>query len=475
MQEKVDVTIIGAGSAGLSALRQVQKYTDNYIMVDHGPLGTKCARIGCMPSKVLISVAKDYHRRSVFDSEGIRGADQLKADIPAVMRHVRSLRDRFASAMVTATKHRAGDRLITGKAEIIAPNHLRVGDKEIETDSIIIAAGARPKVPDDWRVFGDRILTSDNIFEQQDLPRRIAVVGLGPIGLELGQSLSRLGLEITGFDMIESVGTITDPEINSEYLRILRKEFPIHLGAAVELREKNQSLLVKGPDVETIVDAAIVAAGVQPDLRGLGLENLGITLDKRGMPSFNADTMQIADLPVFIAGDTNGCRPILHEALDEGYIAGRNSSSNKAECYCRRTPLTIVFSDPEIALVGWTREQLENDKKTFVVGRADFAQQSRAKLEMRNQGLLHIYVDSKTAEILGAELICPGGEHLAHQLALAGQQKLSIFDVLQMPFYHPTIEEGLRTALQDAAKQLSDRHKSPALSLCGNCPETPLC
>jgi len=475
MQEKVDVTIIGAGSAGLSALRQVQKYTDNYIMVDHGPLGTKCARIGCMPSKVLISVAKDYHRRSVFDSEGIRGADQLKADIPAVMRHVRSLRDRFASAMVTATKHRAGDRLITGKAEIIAPNHLRVGDKEIETDSIIIAAGARPKVPDDWRVFGDRILTSDNIFEQEDLPRRIAVVGLGPIGLELGQSLSRLGLEITGFDMIESVGTITDPEINSEYLRILRKEFPIHLGAAVELREKNQSLLVKGPDVETIVDAAIVAAGVQPDLRGLGLENLGITLDKRGMPSFNADTMQIADLPVFIAGDTNGCRPILHEALDEGYIAGRNSSSNKAECYCRRTPLTIVFSDPEIALVGWTREQLENDKKTFVVGRADFAQQSRAKLEMRNQGLLHIYVDSKTAEILGAELICPGGEHLAHQLALAGQQKLSIFDVLQMPFYHPTIEEGLRTALQDAAKQLSDRHKSPALSLCGNCPETPLC
>jgi dihydrolipoamide dehydrogenase len=475
MREKVDVTIIGAGSAGLTALRQVQEYTDNYIIVDHGPLGTKCARIGCMPSKALISVAKDYHRRSVFDSEGIRGANQLSVDIPAVMHHVRSLRDHFASEMVTATKRRAGEHLIVGRAVIIAPNRLRAGDIEIETDSIIIAAGARPKVPDAWKSFGDRILTSDNIFEQQDLPRRIAVIGQGPIGLEFGQSLSRLGLEIAGFDMTNSIGRITDPEINSECLRILRREFPIHLGAVVEIQEQNQGLLVKQADIEITVDAVIVAAGVDHDLRGLGIENLGIALDERGMPPFNAGTMQISDLPVFIAGDINGCRPILHEALDEGFIAGRNSSSNKAECYCRRIPLTIVFSDPEVALVGWTHEQLRKNKRTFLIGRADFSQQSRAKLEMLNQGLLHIYVDSETARILGAELICPGGEHLAHQLALAAQHKLNIFEVLQMPFYHPTIEEGLRTALQDAAKQLSDKHKSPALSLCNNCPEQPLC
>jgi len=475
MQEKVDVTIIGAGSAGLSALRQVQKYTDSYIIVDHGPLGTKCARVGCMPSKVLIRVAKDYHRRGVFESEGILGSDQLRVDIPAIMRYVRSLRDLFVSAMVTTTKHRAGDHFMTGKAEIIAPNLLRVGDKEIETDSIIIATGARPKVPDAWKIYGDRILTSDNIFEQKELPRRIAVIGLGPIGLELGQSLSRLGLEIVGFDMAQTIGTITDPKINSECLRILRREFPIHLGAAVELRDKNRSLLVKHQDLEITVDAAIVAIGVEPDFQGLGIENLGIKLDERGLPPFDASTTQINGLPIFIAGDVNGCRPILHEALDEGFIAGRNSSTGKIDCYCRRTPLAMVFIDPEIAVVGSSYEQLKSSDRPFVVGEADFSQQSRALVDMDNHGLLHIYIDSKTAEILGAELICPGGEHLAHQLALAAQHKLKIFDVLQMPFYHPTIEEGLRTALQNAAKQLSDSHKSLALSLCKNCPESPLC
>jgi dihydrolipoamide dehydrogenase len=475
MREKVDVTIIGAGSAGLTALRQVQEYTDNYVIVDNGPLGTKCARFGCMPSKALISVAKDYHRRSVFDSEGIRGADRLNVDIPAVLHHVRLLRDHFTDEMVKATKRRAGEHLIMGRAVIIAPNRIRVDEIEIETDSIIIATGARPKIPDAWKIYSDRILTSDNIFEQKDLPQRIAVIGLGPIGLELGQSLSRLGLEITGFDMTKSLGRITDPEINSECLRILRREFPIHLGAVVEIQEKNQSLLVKQADIEITVDAVIVAAGVEHDLQGLGLENLGIALDERGMPQFNASTMQVSDLPIFIAGDINGCRPILHEALDEGFIAGHNSSLNKVECYCRRIPLTIVFSDPEIALVGRTHEQLRKNKRTFVIGRADFSQQSRAKLEIHNQGLLHIYVDSENAQILGAELICPGGEHLAHQLALTVQQKLSVFDVLQMPYYHPTIEEGLRTALQHAVKQLPDRHKSPALSLCKNCPETPLC
>jgi dihydrolipoamide dehydrogenase len=475
MPERVSVAIIGAGSAGLSALRQVQSYTDSYIIIDRGPLGTKCARAGCMPSKALIRVAKDYHRRRVSGSEGLRGVDQLRVDIPSVLRHVRSLREQFTHGMVEATKRRAGDRFVMGNAEIMAPNRLHVGTREFQTQSIVIATGARPRIPDPWKHFDDRILTSGNIFEQEDLPKRIAVIGLGPIGLELGQSLSRLGIEITGFDMKESIGAITDPDINAESLQILRKEFSIHLGARVELKDRDSGLWVKHENFETTVDAALVAAGIKPDLQGLGIENLGVPLDEHGMPPFDARTMQIADLPVFIAGDADRCRPILHEALDEGFIAGRNSASDEIKCYCRRTSLAIVFSDPEIAQVGWNYKQLKESERSFVVGKADFSQQSRAVLDVCNAGLVHLYVDAKNAGILGAELICPGGEHLAHQLALGVQHNLSIFDILQMPFYHPTIEEGLRTALQHAAMQVSEKHKPPALSLCGNCPESPLC
>jgi dihydrolipoamide dehydrogenase len=147
MQDKVDVAIIGASSAGLSALRQAKKRTESYVIIDQSPLGTKCARIGCMPSKALISVAKDYHRRKVFEKEGILGADNLSVDVPSVLRHVRSLRDHFTSEMIKATKRLDGGHLIEGRAEITGQNTVRVDDKTITAAKIIIATGSYPRIP----------------------------------------------------------------------------------------------------------------------------------------------------------------------------------------------------------------------------------------------------------------------------------------------------------------------------------------
>lgn len=473
--QKVDVAIIGAGSAGLSALRQVQKYTDNYVIINRDHLGTKCARVGCMPSKALIVAANDYHRRHVFLKEGIAGADRLHIDIPAVLRHVRALRNQFTNGMIKSTNNLAGDKLIAGRAEIIDANLIRVDDKKIRADKIIIATGSRPKVPAEWQKFKDRIFTSDNIFEQKDLPRRIGVVGLGPIGLEIGQSLSRLRLDVTAFSMRRKIAGITDPQINSEAIQILKDEFPLYFGSAVKLEDKDGVLFIKHTDIELEVDAILAAIGIQPDIQGLGLENLDLQLDERGMPPFDAHTSQIAGLPIFIAGDVNGCRPILHEALDEGFIAGRNSMSQEINPYCRRVPLYVVFSDPEIAATGLNYKQLGEKNVSFVTGKANFSEQSRAMLELRNCGLIHVYADTESARILGAELVCPDAEHLAHQLALGIQNELTVFDMLRMPFYHPTVEEGLRTALRDAAKKLPDKAGLQELSLCDICPEDPLC
>ena len=118
MDKNVDVAIIGAGSSGISALRQIKKHTNNFLLLDQAPLGTKCARVGCMPSKALISVAKDFHRRRVFQKQGILGGDNLVIDMPAVLSHVRKLRDRFTNGMEQTTKELAGDKLIIGKAKI---------------------------------------------------------------------------------------------------------------------------------------------------------------------------------------------------------------------------------------------------------------------------------------------------------------------------------------------------------------------
>ncbi|MGI6273230.1 MAG: dihydrolipoyl dehydrogenase [Anaerohalosphaeraceae bacterium] len=520
MAHKVQVAIIGAGSAGLSALRRVKERTDDYVMVDPGPLGTKCARVGCMPSKALICVANDFHRRHVFERQGIRGGDRLRADISAVMRHVRVLRDRFAGAMAETTRRLAGDRLVMAHATLLGPNRIRAGQQEIEADRIIIATGSRPRVPENWRSLGDCILTSDTIFEQPDLPRRIAVIGLGPVGLELGQALSRLGLEIVAFSVRPNIAAIADEQVNESALQAFSEEFPVHTGFAVDLQQDSGGLLVRHPAMSTPVDAALVAVGAAPNLDGLGIENLGVPLDERGLPPYDPRTAQIADLPVYIAGDATGCRPILHEALDEGFIAGYNGSTQETHCFgrrtrlplvfsdpqiakagCRpilhealdegfiagyngstqethcfgrRTRLPLVFSDPQIAKVGMDRRQMVQRQVEFVTGGADFADQSRAELELHNRGLLHIYADRESARLLGAEMVCPDAEHLGHLLALAMQNHMTVFDLLQMPFYHPTAEEALRTALRDAAQQLSPEIV-PELSLCGSAPEPPLC
>jgi len=473
MKIATEVLVIGAGSAGLSALRQVQKYTSDYRMVDHGPLGTTCARTGCMPSKVLISIARDFHRRNFYESQGILGGESLRCNLPRVLERVRSLRDQFAGGMEKSTLKLAGEKLIRGTASFLTPNEIQVGDDVIKTGRTIIATGSKPVFPEAWLPFRDKILTSENFFEQEDLQGRIGVIGLGAIGLELGQALSRLGLEVTGFDMLESIGGLTDPEVQKAAGKILGEELPLYLGAGASVYPEGDGLRVEAGEISIEVDKIIASLGVVPNVGSLGLEKLGVPLDRKGLPSFNPRTMQVEDLPVFIGGDVNGCRPILHEALDEGFIAGRNAGQNKAERYCRRIPAQIVFTDPSIAIVGAARDQLPVD--SFVTGSADFSRQSRARIEERNSGILHLYADKSDGRLLGSEMLVPDAEHLAHQFGLALQHELTVHELLQMPYYHPTIEEGLRTALRDAAGKIKNPSRHDEMALCESSPEDPLC
>ena len=473
MAKRVKTVIIGAGSAGLSALRRVKEYTEDYLFVQDGPYGTTCATTGCMPSKVLIQAAKDFHRREVMAEEGIAGTENLSADTDAVFRHVRKLRDRFSGGMRKVTDALGGERFIKGRARILAPDRIRVDEIEYQTERIIIATGSRPVVPGAWAIPGERILTSTTFFEQEKIPRRIAVVGLGVIGLELGQALARLGHDIAGFDMKTSVGGLSDPEVNRAVIEILGDDFPLYLGSAAGVAMEGNSVVVTAGDIRFEADAVLAALGTVPNVDDLGMENLGVELDRRGIPAFDRLTMQIEDLPVYIAGDANGCRPILHEALDEGFIAGKNSGLDKPVKFCRRTPLRMVFSDPQIAVAGLPFSSLNPEE--VVTGSADFGGQSRAMVELRNRGMLHIYADRKSGLLLGAEMAVPEAEHLAHQLAWAIQQKMSVQDMLAFPFYHPVVEEGLREALRDAAASLPKAGSGGELSLCGCCPEQPLC
>ena len=164
--------------------------------------------------------------------------------------------------------------------------------------------------------------------------------------------------------------------------------------------------------------------------------------------------MQVGDTAVFIAGDVNADTPILHEAADEGKIAGENAARfPDVRPGLRRASLGVVFSDPQIALVGAPFSLLTAG--SYVTGALDFGNQGRSRVMLRNRGLLHVYADIATRRFLGAEMIGPSAEHLGHLLAWAVQQNLTIDQMLEMPFYHPVIEEGLRTALREAQALLN--------------------
>lgn len=452
MNEVLDVIIIGAGTAGLSALNEVRKRTSRFVIINDEPWGTVCARVGCMPSKVLVEAANAFHRRTSFAEFGITGDEHLAVDLPAVLRRVRHLRDEFVRGVIKLTAD-LGENAISGRARLLGPDRVEVNGRELRARRIILATGSRPVVPAAWRGLGGRLLTSDTLFEQEDLPARIAVVGLGAIGVEIAQALSRLGVDVTGFDGIGSIAGLSDPAVNDIATDLLTREFPMHLGTNVELTEVGGGVRVRAGDAEATVDQVIAAIGRRPNIDDIGLELLGVELDEHGLPPFDPLTQQIGELPVYLAGDANGHAPLQHEASDEGYIAGLNATDPDPVCIARRTPLSIVFADPNIAAVGKRFEELKGTG--FIAGVVDFRNQGRARAAQRNRGLLRIYAQCDDGRLLGAEMCAPAGEHLAHLLAFAVQRGLTVHEMLRLPFYHPVLEEGLRTALRDLARQLT--------------------
>ena len=457
MHKHYDAIIIGAGTAGLAALSEVRKRTDHFLIVNAGPYGTTCARVGCMPSKLLIEAANAYHRRLTFDAFGIRGSEALSVDFPAVMERLRALRDDFVAGTVKVTEA-LGERSLAGHARLLGPDTVEVNGERLGARAIILATGSHPFVPPAWKAFGERILTTDTLFEQRQIGPRLGVVGLGPVGAELAQALARLGVRVSAFAKSNTIAGLADPDTLAVLRGTLESEMQLHLGHDVVLEADPDGIAIVSGTTRTVVDQVLAAVGRRPNVAGLGLETLGVPLDKHGMPAFHPGSSQVGHLRVFIAGDVNGDRPLLHEAADEGHIAGMNALADEVRCLERRSSLAIAFTEPQVAMVGASAEELAG--KEFEVGSASFANQGRARAGQRNAGRIVLYADRADGKLLGAELCAPAGEHLAHLLGLALSRGLSVHDLLTMPIYHPVLEEGLRTALREISRKLPGRPAS---------------
>jgi dihydrolipoamide dehydrogenase len=463
-ERQVDVAIIGAGSAGLYALGQVRRSGKSFVLINGGELGTTCARVGCMPSKAIVQVAEDFHRRRQFDRYGVEGHENLGLSIPDAMAHVQNLRDTFVERVISNSTDTLGDAFVEGYASFVEPDLLDVEGQRIRARRVIIATGSRPLVPAAWDAFRDRVLTTDDLFDQEDLPASLAVIGLGAIGLELGQALQRMGVQVTGVDLAATIGGISDPEVAKVAIDIIGKDLPLWLGATATVTEEaGGRLRVQAGNRSVVVERVLASLGRVPNVERLGLARIGVPLDARGVPLFDRHTMQIPGFPVFIAGDVDGERPLLHEAGDEGRIAGYNATHDETLAFRRKVPLSITFCDPNVCSVGTRHAELDADG--VAIGQINFGPVGRAMIMGKNKGLLRVYADRRSGRLLGAEMVAPKGENLAHLLAWCIEQELTAGQLLRMPFYHPVIEEALQAALYDLYAKVEAKNPGPITEL----------
>ena len=463
----VDVAVIGAGTAGLAAWRAAHAAGKRALLIEQGPGGTTCARVGCMPSKLLIAAAEAAHGVERWKEFGLRLDGKLRVDGRAVMARVRRERDRFVGFVIEGVVRIPPAARVQGRARFVGPQALEVeGHGVVEFGAAVIATGSSPSVPQVLRGARDRLVVNDDVFEWQDLPGSAAVFGPGVIGLELGQALARLGVRVRMFGVGGLVGPFSDPALRDYAARAFREEFPLDADARVSAIARTvASVEIRfcegGRETTETFDFLLAATGRAPNVRGLGLEHTGIALDAKGAPLFDRCTMQCGASPIFIAGDANNDLPLLHEAADEGLIAGENAASfPSVKPGARRTPLAIVFTDPQLAVVGKRFAELPAGR--WVAGEVSFEDQGRSRVMLRNKGLARVYAELGSGRVLGAELMGPDAEHLAHLLAWGIQAGMTVRRMLAMPFYHPVVEEGLRTALRDALAKLEQAPEKKA-------------
>lgn len=441
-----DVIVIGGGTAGLGAYRKASAMGKKALIVEEKEFVTTCANVGCMPSKLLIAAADVC--------ETIEKAKQFGIDVPKyhvdakrVFQRVRTERDRFVEFVKQGAEKL--EHRIYGRAKFINQNAIEVNGKTLTSHSFVIATGSHPVIPEAFKHIKEQILTNENVFELNEIPQKLAVFGAGVIGLELGFAFKDLGSKVSIFSPTEHLLKL-HKGVNDYLIKHLKESVNfIHHFELHKVEYKNNQFLIHYDNEVMIVDKILLATGRRANLDNLGLEVFGLHDMKHILSKYNPLTTQLSQFGLFLAGDVNSDLPILHEAAIEGVIAGENAAIYpKVKEHLRKVPINIVFSSPQIMKVGKTAFN-DDDIKGVVF----FEDQGRSRVMLKNKGTLELYFHPISRLLVGAEMIGPSAEHIAHQLAWLIEKKTTVDELVNFPFYHPVIEEGLRTAVRDAYSQ----------------------
>ena len=443
-ERNCDVVIIGAGTAGLKAYKAAVARGGDVVIVERGAGGSTCTRVGCMPSKLLLAASRVAHQaRNAAEFGIITGP--VVVDAGKLWERVRRERDRFVASVLEEYHAIPADCVVHGSARFDGPDAIVAGEIRITAaKGIIVATGGHPIIPEPLGPVGHLVHTHETIFELDGLPKAMAVLGAGPLGLELAQAFARLGVDMTVIDDSDMIGGLHDPTTNKAAIEALSKDMTLVLGveASATLDEDGRAHL-GWPGGSVTVDCILAATGRPPALEGLDLESTGLALDDHGTPLFDQATRRCGDSNIFLAGDATAWRPVLHEAARGGRVAGEVAMGGGA---AKPLPaFAVAFTEPNLVEVGAPFDALPKDAQ---IGEAAVADNGRAAADGDHFGIVRLYADVD-GMLLGASIVSPDGEHLGHLVALAIEQGMDVTAFEDQAWYHPTLEELLQTAARD--------------------------
>ena len=456
-----DVVVIGAGTAGLAAAKAAHAAGAVVAVVDHGPLGTFCARLGCMPSKALLQSAHALARARRAGGLGVALGGTPELSWPVARAREAALVRGFVEETARATTASKHFTLLRGVAELVDGGSAVVDGRPVAASATcrwVVATGSRPVRP---RIAGlddvkDLTLTSDELFALEAVPASVAVVGAGAVAVELGQLLARAGAEVHLVAQDEQVAHLRPGPLQQALVTSLARELSLHRSTRIERvrREGDRVAVVLGDGAELRVERLLLAAGRRPDLDALQLSRAGVRVDD-GRPVHD-EHLRTTNPAIFVAGDAAGAPGVLHAATLQGRVAGRNAAARDGtlERVELAPAMRVVFCDPVVAAVGLDPEDARRAGRRVCVATRAWADQGRARLMDETDGLAQLVVDRETRGVLGCQLVGPNADLLVHLASYAMELGATVDRLLALHHYHPTLAEMLASLAQQAVEQL---------------------
>jgi len=462
MAEKYDLVIIGAGPGGyVCAIRAAQLGLKTALVEKRHALGGTCLNVGCIPSKALLESSELYEATIKHAADHGIVLPEVALDLEAMLARkggiVKELTDGVAMLM---KKNKV--TVLTGRGSITAPGKVSVsgdgGDTEIEATSICLAMGSEaielPFLPFD----GERVVSSTEALDFATVPKRLAVIGAGAVGLELGSVWRRLGSEVTVIEMLPTITPFADKAMAKSLQRSLadqgmefRLESKVTAGKVLKKSVKLTVENAKGESEELSFDTVLVAVGRRPLTEGAGLESVGVDLDEQGRVAVDENLRTNVD-GVFAIGDLVRGPMLAHKAEEEGIALAEQLAGMPGHINYGVIP-NVVYTEPELAMVGRTEAELKASGVTFSTGRFMFRANGRAKSLGLQDGMVKILADTETDRILGVHMVGPRVSELIAEAVIAMEFSASAEDLARACHAHPTLSEVVKEAAMAVDKR----------------------